>query len=202
MVSRAVKTKTCDRCPLGKKPVPATRTIRFGFADTFWDIDVCEMHGSMLEREMYAWGRLGRIVEDNASGTMFGSDYGTNMKRLGELRATQSREDRELAEAKRADHPAATGAELLAAAQGPQPAAPADAGEYVFTEHALQRLEEREIRAIDALWAASEPTLRRPARQQGLMIHERAGTKVVLNTQTKAIITVAVVDTNRKAVAL
>lgn len=200
MAQKLVKFKACDRCPLNKKPVPATRTIRFGFGDTFWDIDVCELHGHQLERDLYGWGRLGRVVEQQQLGRMFGSDYSANARRLSELRSEQHREDRAVDDARRSELAAATGTELLARVQGPQPAAPEDAGEYVFTEHALMRLEEREISAINALWAASSPKLRRPARQQGLIIHERDGVKVVLNPQTKAIITVAIADnTNGKA---
>ena len=190
--------KVCDRCPLGKNPTKATRTIRFGFGDTFWDIDVCEKHGDMLERELYAWGLLGKAVEDRPT-SRFGADYGHAGRRLAELRTQQSREDRETVEAARDYAAAATGTELLARTAGPQAAAPDDAADYVFTEHALQRMQERGVKAIDAIWAASAPTVKRPGRHHGLMVHERAGTKVVVNPSTKTIITVALED--RKAIA-
>lgn len=191
--------KICDRCPLGKNPTKAARTIRFGIGDRRWDIDVCEKHGDMLERELYAWGLLGRDVEES-SPARFGADYGANGRRLAELRTQQSQQDREALEAARDYAGAATGTEMLAKASGPQAAAPTDAGEYVFTQHAIERMAERGVKALDALWAASAPTIKRPGTHKGLMVHERGGTKVVVNPATKTIITVAMPD-DRKAIA-
>lgn len=205
MAKRRVQVKVCDRCPIGKEK-PATRTVRFSLDKTTWDIDLCEQHGGMIERELYAWGRLGREVEDaDQVGRMFGSKYHHDARRLSELRSTQAAADREHATV---GEPSTNARTLLASVSGPQPAAPSDASEYVFTDHARERLEERGVRVIDAIWAASAPTVRRPARQQGLAVHERGGVKVVLNPQTKAIITVAVVGseptqqdpTHRKAI--
>ncbi|WP_460630119.1 hypothetical protein [Intrasporangium mesophilum] len=168
--------------------------------DTLWDIDLCEKHGDALERELYAWGLLGRAVEEHQTGRMFGSNYGSNGRRLAELRTQQSREDRETVAAARQYAVTATGTELLARAGGPRPAAPEDAGAWVFTEHAIERMEERNVRAIDAVWAASAPTVKRPGKHAGLMVHERGDTKVVVNPATKVIITVALPE--RKAIAL
>lgn len=191
--------KVCDRCPLGKNPVRAVRTIKFGFDETRWKIDVCEKHGEMLERELYAWGLLGQRDEEVPS-SRFGAEYGSTGRRLAELRTAQAREDREVMEAARDYSAAATGTELLAQnAAGPQHAAPPDAGEFIFTQHAIERMVERNVKAIDALWAASAPTVKRPGRHKGLMVHERGDTKVVVNPSTKTIITVSIPD--RKAIA-
>jgi len=47
--------------------------------------------------------------------------------------------------------------------------------------------------------AASAPTIKRPAREPGILVHERAGVAVYLEPTSKAIITVAMVDPTRKA---
>jgi hypothetical protein len=201
MGKQYVKVKDCDRCPTNRQ-VPATGTFRFSFGDHVWEIDLCEQHLKMIERDFWAWARLGREVEQQGVGLMFGSEYHMTARRTAELRTVQAAEDRTRDEAKAAITSAAKrGDELLREqVSGPRPAAPNDASAYVFTEHALMRLREREVRAIDAIWAASDPTIVREARQPGLAVHERNGVKVVLNPNTKAIITVAMVDPKRKAI--
>ena len=197
MGRKLVKVKDCDRCPTNRQ-VPATGTFRFSFGDHHWEIDLCDAHLKMIERDMYAWARLGREVEQHGVGRMFGSEYHRQPRRTAELRTAQTAED---AAKERVTSNAKRGDELLAEqVTGPRPAAPADASEYVFTEHALQRLREREVNPIDALWAASDPTIKREARQPGLTLHERNGIKVVLNPHTKAIITVAATENTRKAI--
>jgi hypothetical protein len=201
MGKKFVKVKDCDRCPTNRQ-VPATGTFRFSFREHHWEIDLCDKHLKDIERDMYAWARLGREVEQTGLGRMFGSEYHMTARRTAELRTSQSAEDRSRDEEKAAITSAAKrGGELLReSVTGPRPAAPNDADAYVFTEHALTRLAERQVRAIDALWAASDPTIVREARQPGLAVHERNGVKVVLNPNTKAIITVAMVDPHRKAI--
>lgn len=185
-MKKRVTVKTCDRCPIGREK-PATDTVRFSMAERTWSIDVCDDHYRMLERDIYAWGRLAEEVEPASVGRMFGSDYAADARRLSSLRGRQDADDRAHEKEKRA----LRGSEVVARASGPRLAAPADADRWVFTEHALERLQERGVNPVAALWAASEPAVKRPAREQGLVIHERDGVKVVLNPSTQAIITVA-----------
>ena len=192
MARRMVKVRTCDRCPIGKEK-PSTLTQRFSMGDTHWQIDLCEQHGAMFEREIYAWGRLGEEVEPVSAPIRFGTSYVEQARRVAELRTQQSEADR----AARADEQAQ---QIVASAHHALPGAPSDADAYVFTDHARERLAERGVSVVSALWAASAPHVRRPGRQPGLMVHERNGTKVVLNPHTKAIITVAIVEEHRKAI--
>lgn len=186
MSKQMVKKRYCDRCPLNKQR-PATVTRTFGFDQTFWKADLCEQHDDMLTRELYAWGMLGEPIEEAPTAPVrrvtFGRDA-EELRRLADLRHRQTQEDRAITTA-------------------PPITLPLDHGDWHFTEHALERMEEREVDVVDILWACSSPTLRRPGDDHGVFIHERNGTKVVCNPTTKDILTVADARTDdRKAVGL
>lgn len=60
--------KDCDRCYPRNKT--ATDTVRFGYDGNTFEIDLCEQHAAMLDRDMRGWTRLSREVEPPKS--MFG----------------------------------------------------------------------------------------------------------------------------------
>lgn len=201
MARHLVKVKYCDRCPVNR-PKPAThKGIPFGFGENRWKIDLCDQHYDMLSRDMYVWGMLGESVEPEVRST-----YATTpeLRRLAELRERQAREDREIAKAGRDYSVVASGSTLIERLDGVD--VPHGHEHWYFTQHALDRMEEREVDATDVLWACVKPDMTRSAREPGLVIQERGDTKVVVNPSTKVIVTVALVNTNadnqRKAVGL
>lgn len=60
MGQRAIKQKVCDRC---LKDTLASTTIRFSIGDTEYEIDVCEKHADMFQRDMHGWTRVSREKE-------------------------------------------------------------------------------------------------------------------------------------------
>jgi hypothetical protein len=52
--------RDCDRCATQKR---AVETVRMGYDGNFYEIDVCQQHADMLDREMRSWTRLAREVE-------------------------------------------------------------------------------------------------------------------------------------------
>jgi hypothetical protein len=56
--------KDCDRCASRKA---ATDTVRFAYDGNTYEIDVCEQHAAMLDRDMRGWTRLARELEQPKS---------------------------------------------------------------------------------------------------------------------------------------
>jgi hypothetical protein len=52
--------RDCDRCARRTK---ATDTVKFSYDGNDYEIDVCDSHAKMLDREMRAWTRLSREIE-------------------------------------------------------------------------------------------------------------------------------------------
>jgi len=186
MARKRVAVKVCDRCPLNKQ-VKATRTETFSLGGMHWKIDLCEAHGEALERDLWAWGRLAEEVEQPK---VFTREYVSAATKAAELRAKQAAPRPEPAPERAPQEPLPL--RFL-------PHGAVEAGEYKFTAHALERLEEREVPMVAALQAAVHPLVRRPGREPGLLVHERDNTKVVVNPSTRTILTVAQLHPERKA---
>jgi Fe-S cluster assembly iron-binding protein IscA len=78
---------------------------------------------------------------------------------------------------------------------GPIPAGlPADANEWVFSDHARQRMDQRHLSAIAVLRSACTPTIQRPGKTEDTMVFETDGVRVVVNPDTKEILTAARAD--------
>lgn len=52
--------RDCDRCIRSTR---ATDTVKFSYDGVDYEIDVCESHARMLDREMRSWTRLSREIE-------------------------------------------------------------------------------------------------------------------------------------------
>lgn len=206
MAKRLVHVTVCDRCPVNKRKPATHPAVPFGFGENRWKIALCDQHYEMLSRDMYAWGLLATEVEEDAiASRRFHPSNGAEMRRLAELRTRQAAEDREIALAARDFSVAATGAQVVAGlgAKTLLSPIPHDHKDWYFTQHALDRMAERDVDPIDILWACSKPKLSYSGREPGLMVHElENGTKAVVNPSTKTIITVAIKDDadDRKAV--
>ena len=181
MVSRAVKTRVCDRCPRGREKKATHLDEPLSLGESKFLLDLCDVHYAELDRLVYSWGRLGNEVEQQVR---FGADYKERSARLAELRTSQ------------AETPVAKAVPTKALRLvGPVPEGlPADATEWVFTEHAKVRMGERKVSAIQALRAACTPVIQRPGRTDETMVHEGYGVKVVVDLDQKTILTVGQVD--------
>ena len=183
MARKTIKFLACDRCPQGREQ-PATRTETISIGDSRWQLDLCEDCGRKLDRDLYSWGRLGTPVEERGSAEgqrIIASGYLFEAKRAAELRSKQVAEDR--------SRPA-KGATVVTRVDL-QDVLPPHAADWGFTDHARERLEERKIHVIDALRAATRPTVKRPGNKPNTVIHEANGVQVMLDINAKQILTVA-----------
>ena len=181
-----VVVEVCDRCPVGREG-PATRTEIISIGTSRWQLKLCEKHGSDLDREMFGWGRLGEQLEDHVGTAFRGYDVEQH-RRTAELRAEQTRADRD------AEPLAMTLAAATIKAEANRTGLPVSAGKWVFTQHAIERLSERNIRVIDALRAASQPKVQRPGRDRNVWLHSSEGVNVAVDRSTNRILTVSLTD--------
>ena len=192
---RKVKVKVCDRCPIGKE-LAATREMTFSLEGSTWKIELCEKHGNDLDRAIGGWGRLGEQVEPDSPRHVFTPEYGAELRRVAELRSRQADEDR----ARRANKDQAAKDwqaidrvnPVITTAARPQvlQTRPTSGRPWIFTDHARERMEQRGVDILDALHAATVPTLVRSAKTPELRVHERGDVRVVVNPEDCTIITV------------
>lgn len=198
---KAVKVKVCDRCPVGREG-PATRSEVISLGGSRFLLALCEDCGKKLDREFFAWARLGEQLEEGQQASrVISAEYLAEARRTAELRAKQEREDKskaaaDQAAARMAEALATAGAmradELMLAAGAPLDSSlPAEAGQWSFTEHARERMIERRITVLDALRAVVLPTIRHSGRTSTTFVHTAGGVRVVIDPSTMKILTVA-----------
>lgn len=178
---KLVKVDVCDRCPSGREK-RATSTEFLSLGQTTVKLHLCDKHGRDLDRDFWLWGQLGETLEKQSAGK-YNSDYVADARRAAELRAQQVEKER--AEQAIESVPAA---EAVSRAQ--MVTLPYWASSWVFTKHAMERLHERDITAVQALSAACTPSVTRMGRTDDTAIHENEHAKVVVNKKTKEILTV------------
>ena len=166
----------CDRCPVTKARNAVTKhTISLG--TTRWSLALCEECGRRLEREMFGWGRLGNQLDDAPDTSRYGPDYIAAHRRAAEQRSSQREEPRPVPK------PTPTTERPLGL--------PLSASQWRFTDHAQERMGERQVDALAVLHAVTSPTLVRPGDAPNTRILEARGVKVVVNSFTNEILTVA-----------
>ena len=184
-MKKKVATQLCNRCPVGKE-LAATQNVILALGDTRWRLQLCEDCGRRLERDMFAWGRLGESLGDaNSKNSLsyLSADYLVQARHAAELRSSQERKPEKMA---------IFDSKVAIFEPGPvtsQLNLPHNASQWRFTEHAIERMEEREISVVEALRAASAPQITREGKLPGTALHETVGIKVVVNVKTKHILT-------------
>jgi len=175
---KLVNTLVCDRCPPGRAK-PATCTVTLSLGDGRWSLDLCEGCAGKLDRDVASWARLGRAL-DYAPGSafeFFSADYRRDARAAAESRGRESAGRAQVTQA--------------AALVSPTPGLPPGADDWRFTGHARSRLAGRGIPAAAALQAAARPTVRRPGRRPGTVVHQADGVKVVVALGTREILSVS-----------
>lgn len=192
MSKRLVKVRECDRCPRNRKPNLATKQVPFSFDGVKWLIDLCDDCYDKLEREMYAWGRLGEEI-DQSETARFTEETRAAGIRLAELRA-QQRED--LTKARPVAPEEVVPKRAMHLANVPT-GLPDEAKDWVFSDHAIQRMRERNVSAVQALFAALSPEIQRPGRDDDTTVCYARGVKAVVKFADQVVLTVAREDSNQ-----
>lgn len=183
-----VSRKVCDRCAIGKEQI-ATTTRLFSVGDERYEIDLCETHAAMFDRELMGWSRLARPLEDvfaKASSSFFGDK--AFARKAAELRAKAAAASAAIME----------DAKTSEATVHHLPATDLKPGErhrngWLLTAHAAERAEERGYSLAQVMEAAAYPRISRDSNADDrpyTRIHIHDDCAVIVNPFEKVIITV------------
>jgi len=171
----------CVRCFIARA---ATTIERLTFGGATYDLALCEQHANMMMTDMTGWTRCGTIVDDAPQppppATFTPVKTSTPLRSPRELVA--------IPKARPAPPPAAL--KVPVAPEEPVAWFTADEPQWHLSIHALERIAERDIPRIDALWCAEHPDVTRPGKQPGTFIHVRGSIHVVTAPQYRTILTV------------
>lgn len=180
MARMQVKKRFCDRCI---KDTLAVTTLKFSVGETEYEMDVCDKHADMFQRDMLGWTRLAREKEKP-------NFFGRSQVKL--------QTDRNLARAEsdRAAAAAAAAAER-AARERKEPqleAIPGPALDWKLSDHAEEQLEKRGpsygFGKREVLLAAYEPEHSYLADDDHCYRHNRGPVSCVVDRDRSIIVTV------------
>lgn len=170
---------TCVRC---MTPRRAVTVERLSFGTSTYRLPLCDQHADMFQANMFGWSRCGELEEEFVS---FAPKIEPPPERqLGRLVASHV--------AIPAGEPVAKSPEPVRDVPQPRfdPTPLINASRWTFTEHARERMTQREVGEQDALWCAEHPDVIRDG-DEGRKVHIRGPIKVVVDPATHRIITVA-----------
>lgn len=157
--------------------VKATITGKFSYENHNYEVELCDSHAALFDRDMQGWTRIGREVENSKSHsvTSFSPTAAvTNIK---------------------VPFPVTDGGVEVYDDRLPPPVQgemTADAMTYEFTENALLRMKRRRISRVDVLrLISSKQKTTRPGNDLATLIHELGNKRVVVDPVEKSVLTVA-----------
>lgn len=170
----ATRVKYCMRCFTQTK---ATITGKFSYENHDYEVELCDQHGAMFDRDMLAWTRIGREVEKTRHGSVTSftpAVSATNIK---------------------VPFPVTDGGVEVSDDRLPPPVQgemSAEAMTYEFTEPALLRMKRRRITRVDVLrLLSSKQKYTRPGIDFSTLVHELGDMRVVVDPVEKSVLTVA-----------
>lgn len=194
MAKRTIVIDLCDRCGFGKESPATTERVFTPDGDLWYMLKLCEKHAEMYDRDMIGWTRLAADIDapnmERQRSVFFTEERKRETERLRELTGKVNQEaasrafaDRRLREIELEN---AQREELLARQRIP------GALDWRLVNHARERMLERNFTIEEVLRTAAQPAVvrRQPWRGPEFAVHERDDCRVVVNDQTKAIITV------------
>lgn len=183
MAQRAIKQKICDRC---LKDTLATDTVRFSVGDTEYEIDVCEKHADMFQRDISGWTRVAREKER----PNFFARSDVQRERHNSIRVeTQQRARPAPTEPK--NHPPIERPEVRVS--------------WYLSQHAEERLEERGpvygFERKDVFLAAQAPEEVTPQAEEDRFMYVRGKVALIVSRQSSTILTVMPATWNTEELA-
>ncbi len=196
----------CDRCDPRRNERAGSKR-RFSVADTEYELDLCETHGALFDREQSGWTRLAREVGParHAKSAYFTEKTRAETERIRALKAK--------AEAQAASQDFAQ--RRAAVIEAETEAASQDAGvvsevermqaeaeirdlipgswQWRLTEHAKERMAERKVGLAAVLMAACDPEVSNTSDYNNIPVHvhKRGDCRIVVDRTRKSILTVA-----------
>lgn len=186
MASKTVVVAECDRCPRKNR---SARTVRFTWEGREYELELCEQHADMLDRELSGWARLAREIERPAPFAAV-------------MSATKERElDRAARHLVERDKKAAA----LKVPTGfvPPPDGtvaivrkPPHWDHWTITKHAAEQMEERDITENEVRWCAAAPHVSippdddAPEDKKDEWVYRRGDVICIVNPSDRVVITV------------
>lgn len=197
----------CQRCYGGK--VPAVARVRFNYKGTPYETILCASHAEKIELDMQAWVRtateLGVTREDSRAASSFARPIGAPYVAEEAGRAPVRVPRIVQANTARPGLPVPDPALALRMGYDPDPAFPrrdeirpetVEAWQDAFTEHALERMELRQISVTQVLRCIQSPAKTRrcpskPGADTDTAMYVFEDVKVIVNERTRSILTVS-----------
>lgn len=189
----------CVRC---FDPTPATTTERLTVGGDEYELELCERHADGFHRDIFAWTRLGTLVEDEDR-AFFRRPRDTDAQRgqvvAAHIHIPTARETpavpapvapAPVPAPPAQDYSGLSWAELMVRQVQLPGALPPGFASWTFSDHALERQEARGVSRAEALWCAAEPDIVHPSGRPNILIHKKGHVETVVNPTEKRIITV------------
>jgi hypothetical protein len=192
MVRKTIEV--CDRDAPGREK-PYTQERIFALEGRHYLLRLCDAHAEMFDRDLAVWTRLAEEIENPDTNGRVKSEYFNNQRkeearRITELREAANRkaqiEQAALARRKAIDVETEMQDELEARLSIP------GATNWRVTDHARQRMRQREFTITDVLKTATAPqqTYAQPWHGRGEKIYQRGECRIVVDERHNSIITV------------
>jgi hypothetical protein len=184
-----------SQCGACFTPTPATTVVKFAYGSDRYKADLCEQHADAISRDMRKWARMSE-PDDNATfvprvrtAPVQNITVPFPVVQTGEV-VTLDEELREIT----APAPKVR-KRALKELQAADPEILQRFKQWKLSEHARERAEERKVELPDVLWAAELPDSSWPSdASPHLIIQQRGRVRVVVNPETKEIVTVINVE--------
>lgn len=163
----------CARCAFPKR---SEFLISFTYEGFDYEMPLCEQHVELFDREMTGWTRLAKEI-----GPSSGRDHRPPPKSNGLSPGT-------------AIHFPVTHAGVVAddrVTVDPRKAVSDEAMAYALSEHALERMTQRQVSVNEVYAAISRPTIQRGGRSPNTLVLLSGDVKVVVNSEEKRVLTVS-----------
>jgi hypothetical protein len=194
MTVTRVKTEVhiCDRCAFGTEK-PATEHRIFSIDEDYYELDVCEKHAEMFDRDLSGWTRLAAEIDGPKharKSQFFTKERQEETRRINEARDRIARQahDQEFAQRRSAE------IELEEALTEERNARQTIAGamRWSITKHARERIKEYGYSYDEVLQAAAFPThhYQDSSRRAREVIYYADTCRIAVDEHTHTVITV------------
>jgi hypothetical protein len=180
MTKQVQQYRICDRPH--PREVPAVVQEKLMLNGVRWDLDLCQACSDQLHALIHDWGDCGTQAKGNIS--VFDAQRKITGPVTINLDAGKPRPEKVILSSEDVEP------EPAQVAAKPRPAIPHTAARWVFSDHAVDRLNERELTSDEVLHAAESPATVFPDKKgEGLEIRQRGEVIAVVDPYVYEIVT-------------